>query len=173
MHETSLKDIPLFGRLNAEELEELEELLEPVSFEAGDTIFEEGGPEDYLYVLTSGQVEVSKKVLPGRRQVLATMRAPTVVGEMGLLTEPRAAASVVAKTPVEAQRIERDGFLELLDEDSLAACKVIYEIGRTLSERMAKTDDSIAHVIAQIEAAGSRPRDLDVFQDRLIREWGF
>jgi CRP/FNR family transcriptional regulator, cyclic AMP receptor protein len=170
---STLGDIPLFGRLSAEEIEELEELLEPVGFEAGDVIFEEDGPEDYLYVLTSGKVEVNKKVLPGRRQVLATMRAPTVVGEMGLLTEPRAAATVVAKTPVEAQRIDRDAFLELLDEDSLAACKVVYEVGRTLSERMARTDDSIAHVIAQIEEAGTRPRDIDMFRDRLVQEWGF
>ena len=47
-------------------------------------------------MITSGTVEVYKTVLPGRRQHLATIEAPTVVGEMGLLTEPRAAASVEA-----------------------------------------------------------------------------
>src|SRR5215213_10204519 len=94
----SLKDVPLFRHLNHEELEEL---LEPAGFETGETIFEEGGPEERLYVITSGTVEVHKMVLPGRRQHLATIQAPTVVGEMGLLTEPRAAASVEARTSVE------------------------------------------------------------------------
>ena len=168
----SLRDVPLFRHLNDEEREELEELLEPADFEAGETLFEEGGLEVRLYVITSGTVEVHKGVLPGRRQHLATMKAPTVVGEMGLLTEPRAAASVEAKTSVEAYGIDRDRFLEMLDADSPAACKVVYEIGRALADRMARTDEAIAGIIAQLENA-PEATTFDVFQDRLIREWSF
>lgn len=168
----NLQDIPFFRHLSEEEREELEELLEPASFAAGQTVFEEGGPEERLYVISSGTLEVYKEVLPGRRQHLATVRAPTVVGEMGLLTEPRAAAGVVAKTPVEAYGIDRDRFLEMLDADSPAACKVVYEIGRTLAQRMDKTDEAIAGVVARLEAAGSHDnRDADVFRDQLIEEW--
>ena len=170
----SLRDVPFFRRLSDEEREELEELLEPASFEAGENIFEEGGPEERLYVITSGSVEVEKTVLPGRRQHLATLRAPTVVGEMGLLTEPRATASVRARTNIVAYGIDRDRFLEMLDADSPAACKVVYEIGRALAARMARTDESIAGIIAQLENAGIDDfADFEVFQDRLIRDWSF
>ena len=168
----SLRGVPYFGHLDAEERAELEELLEPASFEQGEVIFEEGGPEGRLYVITSGTAEVYKSVLPGRREHLATLEAPTVVGEMGLLTEPRAAASVEARTPIEAYGIDRDSFLELLDADSPAACKVIYEIGRTLSERMTRTNRSVAEIIARLEEA-DEARDIDVFRDHLIREWAF
>jgi CRP/FNR family transcriptional regulator, cyclic AMP receptor protein len=167
-----LKDVPFFRHLSDEEREELEELLEPASFEAGETIFEEGGPEERLYVITSGTVEVHKGVLPGRRQHLATIEAPTVVGEMGLLTEPRAAASVEARTYVEAYSIDRDRFLEMLDDDSPAACKVVHEIGRTLADRMARTDEAIADIIGQLEST-DEATDFEIFQDRLIREWSF
>lgn len=169
-----LGEVPFFRHLSYEEREELEQLLEPVSFAAGEPVFEEGGPEENLYVVTSGTLEVYKEVLPGRRQHLATVEAPTVVGEMGLLTEPRAAASVEAKTPVVAQGIDRDRFLEMLDADSPAACKVIYEIGCTLAQRMDKTDAAIAEIIAPLEEEGTHdPRDIDVFRDRLIQEWSF
>src|SRR5918998_340745 len=167
-----LKDVPIFKHLDADERAEFEELLEPASFRAGQMLFEEGGPEERLYVITSGTAEVYKTVLPGRRQRLATIEAPTVVGEMGLLTEPRAAASVEAITHIEAQGIDRDRFLEMLDADSPAACKVIYEIGRTLAARMARTDASIADIIAELEEAGEAT-DFEVFQDRLIRDWSF
>src|SRR5918995_3422810 len=149
----SLRDVPFFRHLNDEEREELEELLEPAGFEVGETIFEEGGPEEWLFVITSGVVEVHKMVLPGRRQHLATIEAPTVVGEMGLLTEPRAAASVEARTRVEAYSIDQDRFLEMLDDDSPAACKVVYEIGRTLADRMSRTNESIAEILGQLERA--------------------
>src|SRR5919199_5174167 len=106
-----LKDVPIFKHLDADERAEFEEILEPASFEAGEMIFDEGGPEERLYVITSGTVEVYKRVLPGRRQHLATIEAPSVVGEMGLLTEPRAAASVEAKTRVVAYGVGRDRLL--------------------------------------------------------------
>jgi hypothetical protein len=37
---------------------------------------------------------------------------------------------------------------------------------------MARTDASIADIIAQLEEAGEAT-DFEVFQDRLIREWSF
>src|SRR5215212_5997911 len=134
MRETpDLKDVPIFEHLDDDERAELEELLEPVSFKAGQRIFEEGAPEERLFVITSGTVEVYKGLAPGRRQLLARIEAPTVIGEMGLLTEPRATASVEALTRVEAHGVGRDRLLEMLDADSPAACKLIYEIGRTLA----------------------------------------
>nr|MBA2713079.1 cyclic nucleotide-binding domain-containing protein [Rubrobacteraceae bacterium] len=154
MRETpDLREVPIFKHLDADERAEFEELLEPVSFGAGEMIFEEGAQEERLYVITSGTAEVYKTVLPGRRQHLATIEAPTVVGEMGLLTEPRAAASVEAVTRVEAHGVGRDKLLELLDEDSPAACKLVYEIGRTLAERLAATNATVAEVIDRLENA--------------------
>jgi CRP/FNR family transcriptional regulator, cyclic AMP receptor protein len=175
MRETpDLRDVPIFKHLDADERAEFEELLEPASFEAGQMIFEEGGPEERLYVITSGTVEVYKRVLPGRRQHLATIEAPTVVGEMGLLTEPRAAASVEVTTRVVAHGVDRDGLLEMLDADSPAACKLVYEIGRTLAERMAATNETVAEVISRLERAGAgRLDDVDVFRDQLVRDWSF
>ena len=168
-----LGDVPIFKHLDAEERAGLEELLEPASFEAGQMIFDEGGPEERLYVITAGTVEVHKRILPGRRQHLATVEAPTVVGEMGLLTEPRAAASVEAVTRVEAHGIERDRLLELLDADDPAACKLVYEIGRTLAERMAATDRTVVEVIDRLEKPDAGPRDSEVFRDQLVQEWSF
>jgi len=168
-----LGSVPVFRHLDAEERAELEGLMEPAYFDAGQAIFREGGPEERLYVITAGTVEVHKRVLGRRRQHLATVQAPTVVGEMGLLTEPRAAATVEAVTPVEAHGMDRDKLLEMLDDDSPAACKLVYEIGRTLAGRMAKTDETVAEVIARLEDAQAGAGDVDVFRDQLARDWSF
>ena len=168
-----LSDVPIFKHLDEDERAEFEELLEPARFETGQRIFEEGAPEERLYVITSGTVEVYKSVLPGRRQRLAIIEAPTVVGEMGLLTEPRAAATVEAMTMVEVHGVGRDRLLEMLDADSPAACKLVYEIGRTLAERMAATNETVAEVISRLENAVGRSEDIDVFRDQLIQDWSF
>jgi CRP/FNR family transcriptional regulator, cyclic AMP receptor protein len=49
---------------------------------------------------------------------------------------------------------------------------VVYEIGRTLADRMARTDESIADILGQLERA-DEATDFDIFQDRLIRDWTF
>src|SRR4028118_262896 len=87
---------PVFRHLDAEERAELEGLMEPAYFDAGQAIFREGGPEERLYVITAGTVEVHKRVLRGRRQHLATAGAPPAVGDVGLPTRARAAAPVHA-----------------------------------------------------------------------------
>ena len=138
MQETRLEGLSLFRSLTPEEKSELEALLEPVSFGAGEAIFEEGGPEEHLHVLTSGTVEVHKEVFSGRQQHLSTIEAPAVVGEMGLVTEPRAAVTVTAKGPVEARRLPREVFLEKLESGSGMVYKVAYEIGRTSPRRWLK-----------------------------------
>ncbi|MGF1471358.1 MAG: cyclic nucleotide-binding domain-containing protein [Rubrobacteraceae bacterium] len=163
---------PLFEDLSSEELDELEVLMEPASFEAGEKIFEEGGPEDYLYVLTSGTIEVHKEVLRGKSQHLATMEAPSFFGELGLLTETRAAATVTAKTRIEAQAFENKALLERLEAGNIAACKVAYQIGRTLARRMAETDQAVAKIITELEDIDT-DRDLNIFQDKLIQDWDF
>lgn len=173
MHPT-LESLPLFETLTPEERSELEPLLEPTSFAAGEEIITEGGPEDYLHVLTSGEVEVHKEVVPGRRQHLATMEAPTVVGEMGLMTEPRATATVTARSATEGWRLPREAFLEKLDAGSFAAHKVAYEIGRTIAERMAATDEAVARIVARLdEERAASNRDFEVFGDKLMRDWSF
>ncbi|MDQ3863902.1 MAG: cyclic nucleotide-binding domain-containing protein [Actinomycetota bacterium] len=172
MQGARLERLALFENLTPKERAELEVLLEPASFEAGEEIFEEGSPEECLYVLTYGTVEVHKEVSPDRQQHLATIEAPAVVGEIGLMTESPATATVTVRSPVQAWRLPRETFLEKLESGSDAAFKVAYEIGRILAERMARTDESIAKIVAQLEDTESN-RDFEVFRDKLMQEWSF
>ena len=169
-----LESLPLFETLTPEERSEIESLLEPASFDAGEEIITEGGPEEHLYALTTGDVEVHKEVVPGRRQHLAAMRAPTVVGEMGLMTDPKATATVTATSAAEGWRLPREAFLQKLDSGSIAAHKVAYEIGRTIAGRMADTDEAVAKIVARLDDEhASSDRDFEVFGDKLMRDWSF
>ena len=172
MREARLEGLPLFENLTPGERAELEELFEPASIEDGETIFEEGGPEEHLYVLTSGAVEVSKRVFPGHWQRLAVVEAPAVVGEIGLMAESLASCTVTARGPVEALYLPHEAFLEKIEAGSRAAHKLAYEIGRTLAERMANTDESIAEIVGRLEETES-DRDFDVFREKLMHEWSF
>ena len=57
---------------------------------------------------------------------------------------------------VEAHGVGRDRLLEMLDADDPAACKLVYEIGRTLPERVAATNETVAEVIFRLENTAGR-----------------
>ncbi len=76
---------------------------------AGEELIHAGATEDWLYVVTSGSVEVVRE---DRRVVLD---APAVVGELAVLDPQPRSATVVALTDVVAQRLAKADFDEALD----------------------------------------------------------
>src|SRR5215204_6800599 len=106
--EETLQGVRFFEFLTEEEREEFAEASEPVSFDPGESIIEEGAEQESLFVLVSGTVEVRKRLPGGRSRLLAeidTSRGRTVVGERGLLGESGASATVRAGGEGEAIKV--------------------------------------------------------------------
>jgi putative peptide zinc metalloprotease protein len=104
-----LRRLPVFETLEPDEAGELLANGRWASYPPGDTIVAEGEPGDAFYAIGAGQVDV----LEGGRHV-RTLGPGSHFGELALLHDIPRTASVVAKTPVRAFRLERDGFDRLL-----------------------------------------------------------
>ena len=170
--EEALQGVRFFEFLTEEEREEFAEGSELVTFEPGDVIIEEGGGTHGLFVLTSGRVEVSKRIPGGRERLLAEIDAAderTVVGERGLLEESGASATVRAASRVEAIEIPREAFRRMISEGRPAAFRLSYRISRTLAHRLTRLDEEVVEVIRDLERGGET--DLEAFRDRLITDW--
>jgi CRP-like cAMP-binding protein len=170
--EEGLQGVRFFEFLTEEEREEFAEASEPVSFAAGETIIEEGAEPGSLYVLTSGRVEVRKRLAGGRDRLLAEIEAsgePTVVGERGLLGESGASATVKAVGAVGGIKIPRETFRRMVAEGRPAAFKLSYRIARTLAHRLTRLDEEVVEAIRELERRGET--DVEAFRDRLITDW--
>lgn len=174
MTESQLQRVKLFEFLTDEERAEFMEGAGLVSFGAGEEIISEGTLPGSLFVLTSGKVEVLKKIPggePGER-LLATIDADaerTVVGERGLLGTSGASATVRAGGPVEAIEIPRETFRRMISEGRPAAFKLSYRIARVMARRLTRLDDEVAEAIRELEGRGET--DVEAFRDRLITDW--
>jgi CRP/FNR family transcriptional regulator, cyclic AMP receptor protein len=172
MTEEKLGQVRLFEFLTEEEREEFMEGSEPVNFEPGEEIIEEGGETHDLFVLTSGRVEVRKRIRGGGDRLLAEIDATseqTVVGERGLLGESGASATVRAVSRVETIKISRDTFRRMVSEGRPAAFKLSYRIARTLARRLTHLDEEVVEAIRELESRGES--DLEAFRDRLMTDW--
>ena len=170
--EEGLQGVRFFEFLTEEEREEFAEGSESAAFGPGETIIEEGGEPGSLFVLTSGSVEVTKRVPGSGDRLLAQIDAAegrAVVGERGLLGESGASATVRAAGPVEAIKIPRETFRRMVAEGRPAAFKLSYRIARTLARRLTRLDEEVVEAIRELENKGET--DLEAFRDKLITDW--
>jgi small-conductance mechanosensitive channel len=128
----AIESVDLFKSLTAEERAFVAEHLQFAPFAAGETCTKQGAVAHWLYVLTSGKVEVRRHVEGGTlAKTLATIEAPGFFGEMGLMAgEPRT-ADVVAATDVDCYRLDKPGLARILaDRPELAE-----QFSKTLAKR--------------------------------------
>ena len=105
-----LRDIPLFAELTLEEILPVAEISSERSYEAGDTIFEEGAEAHHMYLITAGGVEVLRD---GAR--LATLAAGECFGEMAIVDKTTRSATIRAIEATKVVVTPRDDFADLLD----------------------------------------------------------
>lgn len=164
-----------FEFLSEEERAEFTEAAEVAVFGPGEVLIEEGSRPSSLFILTSGQVEVFKPTSAQANKVLAVLDASnekTVLGERGLLSDKEASATVRALGQVEAVKIPREKFASMIADGRLAAYKLAYRIASILAERMARNDETIVEIAAQLEETQSAG-DFEAFREKLMREWSF
>jgi CRP/FNR family transcriptional regulator, cyclic AMP receptor protein len=121
----ALRNVSFFKGWTDDELEHFERIMERARFPAGQVLIAEGEPGQALLILTAGEAEVSQGGKPIR-----TLRAGDHAGEMSLLDDSPASATVVASGQVEALVLHKSDFQNLLE--------TIPSLGRRLLATLAR-----------------------------------
>ena len=130
----SLRSIPIFREASDEDLDKLALHLIERSFPKDAIIVDEGLAGDYMYVIRSGRVKVTKASDEGREQIMNLFGEGDFFGEMSLLDNEPRSASVTTLEPSLLLALSRRDFLELLKTRSTLALCVIQELTRRLRD---------------------------------------
>jgi signal transduction histidine kinase len=136
--EEIISRVPLFSGLSAAQITQICRSSQRVAMTAGDVVIEEGTPGHALYIILSGELEVSKRD-DGRDLVLATRKAGEFLGEMSLIeNSPRTAS---ARATVDGQLLEIDAaaFQALLETHPGFGATIL----RTMAGRLRSTEASL------------------------------
>ena len=133
-----LRQIPLFSELETEQLRTVCRLSKRMRVGSGTRIIDEGARGDALYVILSGELEVSKND-EGRELILATRGPGEYLGEMSLLEQRPRTATVKAIRDSEVLAIDADTFGNLLDANPMIARGLL----RTVAARLRSTEGSL------------------------------
>lgn len=84
-------------------------MITPSRYQAGEVIIQENDLGETAYVITQGQVEVSKE-LQGQKVHLAYLGSGETFGEMSMIDEKPRSATVTAVTETVLSELRRDDF---------------------------------------------------------------
>ncbi len=124
-----LRHVGIFATTPGRVLAGLAGALVEEDFQSGDELIRAGATEDWLYVVTSGTVDIVRA--DGRIRA----EAPVVVGDLAVLDPQPRSATVLAVTDVVALRLAKTDFDEALDGRPEIARGVIVALVERLRER--------------------------------------
>ena len=158
----ALARIDLFAALTDAERRALAAELADCPYVADDVIARQGEAADSLYILAHGRVGVYDDSAggTGARDHLATLEAPSVFGEMGLLTGQARGATVIAECEVLCYRLDKTGF----DAIVRARSELIEPMSMVVVARQSSNDAKL-----QALSADARARQASYSAAELVR----
>ena len=143
-----IKKAAIFTDLSETELERVQEICTEQQFKFGQTIFKEGEPGNRLYIISEGEVRVSRDVPGSGEEALAVLRPGACFGEMAVFDRSTRSTDAIANTDCVLVTIARSEFEMLLDFDRDLAYKILWSVVKLLCERLRITNDNLRSFLA-------------------------
>jgi len=156
-----LNELDLFESLRDDEIDALARKVDTFEWDAGTVVFEEGDVGDACYVIYSGRVKVTKRLVDGQPIALAHIEHGGMVGELALFANERRAATLQAVEQTTAIAISREDLMAILHGNAEAAISMAILVARLLqraTDRQFTSSTStvngrlVTTLLAQVEA---------------------
>jgi len=143
-----LRKIFLFKDLSEQEMGEVLARTQTRTFAAGDVIIQEGETGDSMFIMVSGEVEITKQLTlvldedTPKERVMIRMKAEDGVyfGEMTLLEDEARSATVTASTDCVLLELHQKDFLDLIRHLPPMGVKLLLCLAQVLSAHLRKTN---------------------------------
>ena len=140
-----IRRIPIFQRIQPA----MQKLLcfgsERLTYDPGQALVRAGEAADAAYVIIEGTVQVTVEREPPKEPlVISQSGANEIIGEIGIFGDVPRTATVTATTHVEALKISKELFINIIRQNPDAAIAVL----RVLATRLANTTKQLTRTVA-------------------------
>lgn len=143
-----IKQVPLFKELTEAETDQIEPLCRVVEGQEGDCMIRERRQVRSIYFLLSGEAAIIKEMDTDIHIPITTVGKGAILGEMSLLENTPASATVEAKGPFTALVIDREEFNRLIDNDHDLGYKIVRKLAQIESARLRSTSGLLVEYMA-------------------------
>ena len=137
-----LSNIFLFQNLDDAQTAKVRGMLHERTFHAEDKIIEEGFAGESLFIITSGRVQVFR-TFDNEKFVLTELGSYDFFGEMSLIDDFAASATVETLTEVTVVEMTRKDFKSLVNSDTEISARLWESLARSLSSKIRNTGNLV------------------------------
>ena len=143
-----LKQAAIFQDLDDGELARVAEVCREQKFAVGQHVFKEGEPGNRMFIISEGDVRISRTIPGSGEEALAVLKPGASFGEMAIFDRSERSTDAIANTSCTLLTISRSDFELLLDFNRDIAYKVLWSVVRLLSARLRVTNDNLRSFLA-------------------------
>jgi len=154
--EESLQRIPFFSSLSTDTLSAIAARLQKHRFAHGEVIFTENSLGHTMYLIESGQVQVSVAQREGQPEKIINYLGPgNFFGEMALLLNQRRSATLTVTLDAELWALRKTDLDELLVGHPEIAVQITRELSRRLSDVVTDVKKRVGYSLVAISGDGA------------------
>ncbi len=132
-----IRQVPIFAAIDADDLEELAQIVEERRVEPGKTLFAEGDVGDAVYLIIKGTMQVFTGGTGDRpERILSEQGAGACIGEMAVLDSAPRSATVRALERTRTLRVPGEGFKRVMSERPEMSEAIVAELVRRMRGMM-------------------------------------
>ena len=143
-----LQKVPLFENLSVPEMEKIQKVVRRETHAKDTVMFFEGDPGNSCYVITRGEVRISKLIPNIGEEALAILKPGDYFGEMALIDNFPRSAHAIANTDIEVLVLDKRDLDKILIMEKDLGYKLLWAFTRTLSKRLRETNEKMAGFLA-------------------------
>lgn len=143
------RNLSLFKDLSDAEFGELEPYLSTASFRKRETIFSEGEAPEWLFLVLSGKVKITRLSHEGKEIILEVISPGDIFGGVAVIRGFPYPANAVAMEDTTVLKISRKNLMRIVDRFP----NVMYCMALQLGDRMKSSHDSLKNIaLERVEA---------------------
>jgi CRP/FNR family transcriptional regulator, cyclic AMP receptor protein len=142
-----LGQVHLLDDLSGQELEQLARYMTVLQVGPGYVLFEEGGPNEAMWFLVEGRVEIIKQTLGAKSCRLTTVTPGKSLGEMSVIDGQPYSATGRTLTDSLLLQITKEGFERVCEATPKLGNKLLLRLARLMSMRLRQTSGALVQLV--------------------------
>jgi len=143
--------IPLFSRMNAEEVKLVARHMNVIELQPGEVLFEEADRGNFMCFIAHGSLDVIKQSAnSGKEIVITSLRKGQSIGEMSVIESLPRSATIKARDNAKLFILSQAAFDLILNRHANIGIKLLKGVAILLSNNLRKTSSRLADYMLPI-----------------------
>nr|WP_087973565.1 Crp/Fnr family transcriptional regulator [Oceanobacillus rekensis] len=138
-HQSCVSLVPIFNHLEDEQMNEIMETVQSVSFKKGEVIYHAGDDSDSLYIVHRGKIRIYRLSESGKEQLVRILNPGEFTGEYALFSESTHESYAEAMVDTNVCMVKQADLQQFLSKYPTISFKILTEFSKRLEQSETQT----------------------------------